>query len=199
MASDYWSYKQVLAELHLTAEQLDEIVKAGKLRTFLDAGEKKFRTSDIAAFKRAAESQEALTQDATVSSESKLDLSEIESEPGADIADQTSVLDLEGGEATPARPEEPVMRIGTARLNQKIAIAVMWLLAALTLGVLVFIIAFVLANGLPHVSWTFLSDRPRSMGREGGVFPMIVATVYVTGLAVLIAGPIGVATAIYLT
>ncbi|MHA1518517.1 MAG: hypothetical protein ACTSYK_07925 [Alphaproteobacteria bacterium] len=108
MAADFLTYKQALAELRLTAEQLDKVVKAGKLRTFLDAGEKKFRTSDIAAYKRAAESQETLAQPATGSSESKLDLSEIESEPGADIADQTSVLDLEGAEATPARAEEPV-------------------------------------------------------------------------------------------
>jgi phosphate transport system permease protein len=37
------------------------------------------------------------------------------------------------------------------------------------------------------------------MGREGGILPMIVGTAWVTGLAVLIAAPIGVATAIYLT
>jgi len=37
------------------------------------------------------------------------------------------------------------------------------------------------------------------MGREGGVLPMIVGTLWVTGLAVMIAAPIGVATAIYLT
>jgi phosphate transport system permease protein len=75
----------------------------------------------------------------------------------------------------------------------------MWLLAALTLGVLVFIIGFILVQGLPHLTWTFLSESPRSMGREGGILPMIVGTLWVAGLAVLIAGPIGVATAIYLT
>jgi phosphate transport system permease protein len=37
------------------------------------------------------------------------------------------------------------------------------------------------------------------MGREGGVFPMIVGTILVAGLAVLVAAPIGVATAVYLT
>ena len=37
------------------------------------------------------------------------------------------------------------------------------------------------------------------MGREGGVLPMIVGTFLVAGLAVLIAAPIGVATAVYLT
>jgi phosphate transport system permease protein len=83
--------------------------------------------------------------------------------------------------------------------SQFLAVSVMWLLAALTLGVLVFIIGFILVQGLPHLTWTFLSESPRSMGREGGILPMIVGTLWVAGLAVLIAGPIGVATAIYLT
>lgn len=90
------------------------------------------------------------------------------------------------------------MRVPPA-VTQRAAVGLMWTLAGLTLGVLLFIIAFVLWKGLPHVSWEFLSQSPRSMGREGGIFPMIVATAYVTGLGVLIAAPVGLATAIYLT
>jgi len=83
--------------------------------------------------------------------------------------------------------------------SQRIAVAVMWLLTLTTLGVLVFIIAYVLVNGLPYLSLEFLTQGPRSMGREGGILPMIVGTLWVTALAVLIAAPVGVATAIYLT
>jgi phosphate transport system permease protein len=90
------------------------------------------------------------------------------------------------------------MRISPAN-TQRIAVGIIWLLAGLTIGVLMFIIAFILYHGLPHVSWAFLTQAPRSMGREGGVFPMIVGTIYVAALAVLIAAPIGVVTAIYLT
>jgi phosphate transport system permease protein len=75
----------------------------------------------------------------------------------------------------------------------------MWLLAAITMGILAFIIAYVLVHGLPHVTWDFLSKSPESMGREGGVLPMIVGTLWVAGLGVVIAGPIGVGTAVYLT
>ncbi|MCX5655085.1 MAG: phosphate ABC transporter permease PstA [Planctomycetota bacterium] len=85
------------------------------------------------------------------------------------------------------------------RITQGLAVSGMWLLAGLTLGVLAFIIAFILWHGLPHVTWTFLTESPKAMGREGGVLPMIVGTAWVTGLAVFIAAPIGVATAIYLT
>lgn len=75
----------------------------------------------------------------------------------------------------------------------------MWCIAAVTMGVLLFIIGFILARGIPHLSWGFLSEAPRSMGREGGVLPMVVGTLWVTGLAIVIAAPIGVGTAVYLT
>ncbi|MBM4018731.1 MAG: phosphate ABC transporter permease PstA [Planctomycetes bacterium] len=85
------------------------------------------------------------------------------------------------------------------RLTQAASLGLMWGLAAATIGVLAFIIIYILAHGLPHVTWGFLTESPRSMGREGGVLPMIVGTAWVAGLAVVIAAPVGVATAIYLT
>lgn len=83
--------------------------------------------------------------------------------------------------------------------SQRVAVGFMWALAAIVFAVLVFILAFILAHGLPHVTWSFLTESPSSMGREGGIFPMILGTILVAGLAVLVAAPIGVATAVYLT
>jgi phosphate transport system permease protein len=83
--------------------------------------------------------------------------------------------------------------------TQRIAVVFMWILTGITFAVLIFILAFILAHGLPHVTWAFLTQSPTSMGREGGIFPMILGTFLVAGLAVLIAAPIGVATAVYLT
>lgn len=91
-----------------------------------------------------------------------------------------------------------MMRLSPA-LSQKIAVSAMWTLTATTLGVLAFIIGFILIRGLPHVNWTFLTQPPHDMGRSGGVFPMIVGTLWVSTLAVIIAAPVGVATAICLT
>jgi phosphate transport system permease protein len=84
-------------------------------------------------------------------------------------------------------------------IAQRLAVIAMWTLTVITLGVLLFIIAYILWHGLPHVTWSFLTESPRSMGREGGILPMIVGTLWVAGLAVLLAAPVGVATAIYLT
>jgi phosphate transport system permease protein len=90
------------------------------------------------------------------------------------------------------------MRLAPAT-TERIAVTLMWIMAAVTVGVLLFIIAYILAHGLPHVTLGFLTESPESMGRKGGIFPMVVGTLLVSGLAVLIAAPIGVATAIYLT
>ena len=84
-------------------------------------------------------------------------------------------------------------------LAQRVAVSLMWLITFVSLGALVYIITYILARGLPHLSWTFLSESPRSMGREGGVLPIIVGTLWVTLLAVVIAAPVGVATAVFLT
>jgi len=90
------------------------------------------------------------------------------------------------------------MRVSPVALERVVVVA-LWTLAAMTIGVLLFIIVYILAHGLPHVSWGFLTQSPEYMGRKGGIFPMVVGTVMVAGLAVLVAAPIGVATAIYLT
>jgi phosphate transport system permease protein len=77
--------------------------------------------------------------------------------------------------------------------------ALLWLVALCTVGILVFIVWHVLRQGIPVITWQFLSGSPRNMGREGGIFPIIVGTVYVTLVAVLIAAPLGVGSAVFLT
>jgi phosphate transport system permease protein len=81
---------------------------------------------------------------------------------------------------------------------QALASVVLWSLMALSVAILVGILIFVLARGLPHVTWGFLSQAPIESGRHGGVFPIIAGTLQVTLLGVATAMPLGVGTAIYL-
>jgi len=83
--------------------------------------------------------------------------------------------------------------------TQKAAVAVLGSATLLTLTALVFIIAFVLQKGLPVLSWGFLTGAPQDMGRAGGIFPAIAGSVALTVLSVLLAAPLGVGTAVYLT
>ncbi|MGE5559635.1 MAG: phosphate ABC transporter permease PstA [Chloroflexota bacterium] len=74
-----------------------------------------------------------------------------------------------------------------------------WGAALLAVAILAGIVLYILINGVPGLNWTFLSQAPARMGRDGGVLPMIVGTLVLTFMAVLIATPLGVGTAIYLT
>lgn len=74
---------------------------------------------------------------------------------------------------------------------------VVGVVAALTLAILVLILGFILIKGLPNISLEFLTESPQMMGREGGILPIIVGTIYVTLVSIIIATPIGVAAAVY--
>ena len=70
--------------------------------------------------------------------------------------------------------------------------------ALVTTAVLVMIIAFVVVNGLPVMSPTFVFGWPEGVNAEGGIWPTIVSTLYVTALAMLICTPVAVLAAVYL-
>ena len=82
--------------------------------------------------------------------------------------------------------------------EQMFAFTMLSLAAALTVLILLAIVFYVMAQGLSVISMEFLLEEPRKMGTEGGIFPAIVGTVYLVGLIILIAAPIGVGTSIYL-
>jgi phosphate transport system permease protein len=63
---------------------------------------------------------------------------------------------------------------------------------------LLVIIFFMAAHGLKAINWTFLTQPPREMMTQGGILPCIVGTVVLSIGALLVAFPIGVASAIYL-
>ena len=64
--------------------------------------------------------------------------------------------------------------------------------------VLALIILFVAVNGLPSVSFDFVFGWPHGVNAEGGIFPTIVSTLYVTALAMLVCTPVAVLAAVYL-
>jgi len=85
------------------------------------------------------------------------------------------------------------------RLEQKVAQTALWVFTLATVAVLLFIIVFILSRGLPVLSLDFLTRNPVDMGKGGGIFSTIIGTLALTLLALLVATPLGVGTAIYLT
>ena len=85
------------------------------------------------------------------------------------------------------------------KLSQGLAVAVLAAATVLTLVLVAYIIGFVLEKGLPQLSLEFLLSKPKDMGKSGGIFPAIVGTLALSAMALAIALPFGIGTAIYLS
>ncbi len=64
--------------------------------------------------------------------------------------------------------------------------------------VLLIILVYIFVQGLPVISLEFITTSPHGVEASGGIFSTIVASFYVTALAMLVVTPIGVGAAIYL-
>jgi phosphate transport system permease protein len=60
------------------------------------------------------------------------------------------------------------------------------------------IIAYLLVRAAPSLSWEFLVEVPKKGMREGGIWSAFVGTLYLVGMSLAVAAPIGVLAAIYL-
>jgi len=84
------------------------------------------------------------------------------------------------------------------RLANRIALAGLWLCGLTTVATLGAVIVYVFVNGIGQLSLEFIFTWPHGVNAEGGIWPTIVSTIYVTGLAMLIVTPVGVLAAVYL-
>lgn len=83
--------------------------------------------------------------------------------------------------------------------QDKLLLGAIWSSAAITILFLLWVVWHILSNGLSHVSWEFITGAYTRIGEASGIWSMIVSTVYMVGLSLGIAAPIGIMTAIYLT
>ena len=81
---------------------------------------------------------------------------------------------------------------------ERVAFGCVFAAAVVVLAILAIILGYIIINGLPAISWDFLTQSPTDLGRGGGIFPAIVGTLYLVAGAILIALPLGVGAAIYL-
>ncbi|MBN2256127.1 MAG: phosphate ABC transporter permease PstA [Deltaproteobacteria bacterium] len=83
--------------------------------------------------------------------------------------------------------------------KQKAFFAVVRLAAFLIAAAIVLFLVYIFINGVGAISWEFLTEPPRDSMTKGGIMPAILGTFYLTAGAVIIALPLGVASAIYLS
>lgn len=75
----------------------------------------------------------------------------------------------------------------------------MYLAAGLTTALVLFMVGYVLINGIPNITWELLSTKPSYLNDTIGILPDMLNTVYIVIATLFIVLPIGVGAAIYLT
>jgi phosphate transport system permease protein len=84
------------------------------------------------------------------------------------------------------------------RLTNSIALAVIRAAAVMTVGALGMLLLYIVVNGIRQITPAFIFTYPHGVNMEGGIWPTIQATLYATGLAMLIVTPVAVLAAVYL-
>ena len=77
--------------------------------------------------------------------------------------------------------------------------ALMGLAAGLSAALALFLVIYVLAKGLPNLSWRLLSTAPSYLTGEIGILPDLLNTLYIVLATLVVVLPLGVGAAVYLT
>ena len=81
--------------------------------------------------------------------------------------------------------------------KENILRGLLWLSAFVSMAILVVIVGYIFYKGISYISFDFIFGDYSPAG-GGGIWPMIVTTLYTIGISLLIATPIGILAAVYL-
>ena len=93
---------------------------------------------------------------------------------------------------------ETELNISAKRTEALFRILFMIMAGLLILPVLIILTTLVVKGG-SMISWEFLFSNPVNGMTEGGIFPALLGTVWLVGVALIISVPVGVAAAVYLS
>lgn len=85
------------------------------------------------------------------------------------------------------------------RYTEKVAFFFLFVSTLLIIIPVFLILIIIVKNGFPALSWEFLAGFPRLGMRAGGIFPVIVGTVYLVLGTLVFSLPVGILAAIYLS
>jgi phosphate transport system permease protein len=91
------------------------------------------------------------------------------------------------------------LKIMSPKMSQRVMKGVFWASGILTVIIMLVIIGYILYKGLPVINMSFIFSNPIDSGKSGGIFPMIISSLYVTFIAIIVATPLGVGAAVYLS
>ncbi len=85
-----------------------------------------------------------------------------------------------------------------ARMSEKIAFTLLRFAALIVAGFVLIILGYIIYNGYSAISIEFLTEMPRRMMTQGGIYPAIVGTLLLIIGSMAIVLPLGIMAAIYL-
>lgn len=82
-------------------------------------------------------------------------------------------------------------------INEKVAFYIFRILGIVVIGILFWILGFIVYHGIGVINWEFLTTAPTEGMTAGGIFPAIVGTLTLVLGSMIVAFPLGVMSAIY--
>lgn len=86
-----------------------------------------------------------------------------------------------------------------AKRADKIATGVLYVISALIVAILAFLLLYILVRGLPHVSWEFLTSPSKAYQEGGGIGIQLFNSIYLLVITMIISLPISLGAGIYLS
>ncbi len=84
------------------------------------------------------------------------------------------------------------------QVTQNIAFWIFRIFSFTVVGILFWILGFIISKGIQVINWDFLTQPPTDGMTGGGIFPAIMGTLYLTIGSIIVAFPIGVLSGIYI-
>lgn len=88
--------------------------------------------------------------------------------------------------------------LGHGRGDLPLAV-IAWTVPGTVAAVFGWLLFDLLRHGLSGLSWTFLTAAPEAAGRAGGIAPILVSTLLILAVCLVVAVPLGLATAVLLS
>lgn len=98
-----------------------------------------------------------------------------------------------------ARPRAASTTLPTSLLRDALSGSAICIAALLVAATFFWLLADLAGQGAVRIDWVFLTSPPRDAGRDGGLAPILVSTFLIVVVAIAVAAPLGVATAIFLS
>jgi phosphate transport system permease protein len=90
-------------------------------------------------------------------------------------------------------------RTRSIRRRERLAIGVLGIVTASLILPLAAILGLLVVEGWPALTWEFLFTYPTAGMTAGGIYPAIIGTLWLVGVSLAIAAPVGVLAGIYLS